>query len=300
MDTTQNLQDVLAEKRRIVEATLESSLPAVTASPSIIHDAMRYSIAAGGKRLRPILLLMTAELLGQEPEKCAFAAAAIEMVHSYSLIHDDLPAMDNDDLRRGKPTSHKVYGEAIAILAGDALLTLAFQIMSDPTHAEFFPPASLLAAGHELALASGTTGMLGGQVLDLQAEGRTVSIGELEAVHRWKTGKLLTAALRIGALLSQANPQEVESLTRYGEQIGLAFQVVDDILDLEGNAEELGKNPESDLQNQKATYPALLGLDESKRIADGLINSAKQALHIFGARAYYLHQLADYMAVRSH
>ncbi len=299
MEMTWSLQDVLTEKRRVVETALDTYLLSTTEMPPIIHEAMRYSIAAGGKRLRPIMLLMTADLLGREAEKFAFAAAAIEMVHTYSLIHDDLPAMDNDDLRRGKPTNHKVYGEAMAILAGDALLTLAFQIMTDPARAKLFPASSLLAAGHELALTSGTTGMLGGQVLDIQAEGRRIDAGELEAIHTRKTGKLLTAALRIGALLSQASPQQIEALTRYGEQVGLAFQVVDDILDLEGNAKELGKNPESDIEKEKATYPALFGLEESKRIANRLLNNAKQALYIFGERAYYLQHLADYMAARS-
>lgn len=300
MDTTRNLQDVLAEKGRIVESALDSYLPAAIDTPSIIHEAMRYSIAAGGKRLRPIMLLMTADLLEQKLENFAFAAAALEMIHTYSLIHDDLPAMDNDDLRRGKPTNHKVYGEAMAILAGDALLTQAFQIMADPAHAEVFSSSSLLAATHELALASGTEGMLGGQVLDLQAEGCEINAEDLEMIHARKTGKLLTVALRIGAILSQANPQQLEALTTYGEQVGLAFQVVDDILDIEGTAEELGKPPESDLQKEKATYPALFGLEESKRIASTLINNAKQALHIFGERAYYLQHLADYMAARNH
>ena len=300
MKTPRNLQDVLSGKRRIVESALERYLPDVSDNPSVIHEAMRYSIAAGGKRLRPILLLMSAEILGRNPEDFAFAAAAVEMVHSYSLIHDDLPAMDDDDLRRGKPTNHKVYGEAIAILAGDALLTLAFQIMSDPAHAELFPSKTLLAAGHELASASGTSGMLGGQVLDIQAEGRALHAEELEAIHRRKTGKLLSASLRIGAILCDADKQQLEALTRYGEQIGLAFQVVDDILDLEGNAEELGKNPQSDLQKEKSTYPALFGLQESKKIAHTLINNAKHALHIFGERAYYLEQLAEYIIARSH
>ena len=300
MDTRRTLHDVLAEKRGIVEAALENYLPAETETPPIIHKAMRYSVTAGGKRLRPIMLLMTAELLEQDSESVAFAAAALEMVHTYSLIHDDLPAMDDDDLRRGQPTSHKVYGEAIAILAGDALLTMAFQIMADSAHAHLFPPASLLAANHELALASGTKGMLGGQVLDLQAEGHTIAGEELKAIHRWKTGKLLTAALRIGGILSQASSQQLEALTQYGEQVGLAFQVIDDILDIEGSVQELGKNPKSDLLKEKATYPALFGLEESKKIAGALINNAKHALHIFGERAYYLYQLADYMATRSH
>ncbi|PID56391.1 polyprenyl synthetase [candidate division KSB3 bacterium] len=297
---TQSLQDVLSEKRRIVDAVLEKYLPPVCEKPSVIHEAMRYSMTAGGKRLRPIVLLMTAELFGKRAEDFAFAAAAVEMVHGYSLIHDDLPAMDDDDLRRGKPTNHKVYGEAIAILAGDALLTLAFRTLNDPVHTTRFSPEVLLAAGHELALAAGTAGMLGGQVLDLQAEGRTISAKELEAIHRWKTGKLLTASLRIGAILSAAEKPHLDALTRYGEGIGLAFQVVDDILDLEGNAEELGKNPERDLQKEKSTYPALFGLDESKKIAGTLINDARQALSLFGERARRLEQLAEYIYTRRH
>lgn len=290
----------LDDKRRLVEQALETCLPPADTLPPTLHEAMRYSTFAGGKRLRPVMLLMTAELFERDCRDMAFAAAALEIVHTYSLIHDDLPAMDNDDLRRGRPTNHKVYGEAMAILAGDALLTLAFQIMTDPTHLAHFDPVAIIHATRELALAAGSTGMAGGQALDMQAEQRQISLAELETIHRYKTGKMIAAAMRMGAFLAEARPEDLYAVTRYGELVGLAFQIVDDILDLEGTAETLGKNPASDLQRQKATYPSLHGVAQSKIFVEQLIKDAIQSLHIFGERAYYLIQLAEYMRSRTY
>ncbi len=299
MNTTQTLHEYLAQKRHIVEQALEESLSEDTGTPPLLLEAMRYSVFAGGKRLRPIMLLMTAEMLGQECQAVTFAAAALEIIHTYSLVHDDLPAMDNDDLRRGRPTNHIVYGEGMAILAGDALFTRAFQIMSDPKCGEVCSPSAQLQAMYELAEAAGACGMIGGQVLDILAEGQQITGKDLEQIHTLKTGKMITSALRIGAILSNAAPQQLEAVTMYGELVGLAFQIVDDILDIEGNADELGKFPASDLHKQKATYPALYGLNESKRRVRTLIHHAKQALRIFEEGAYYFYQLADYMQSRT-
>ncbi len=295
-----HLKLYLAEKRTLVEDALEAYLPKPKIYPPLIHESMRYSIFAGGKRLRPVMVLMTAEMLKQELTAVLFAAAAIEMIHTYSLIHDDLPLMDDDDLRRGRPTNHKVYGEAIALLAGDALLTLAFQIMADPEHMTYCSPSAIVAATYELAAAAGTFGMVGGQVVDIQSEQRQIKASELEYIHTHKTGKLITAALKMGAILSDATPQQLEAVTTYGEKAGLAFQIVDDILDIEGNPEELGKNTARDLQKQKVTYPAMHGIDESKAMTQKLLDEAKISLRIFGDQAYYFYQLADFMRSRTH
>ncbi len=295
-----NLTAYLEEKRQRIEDALEQYLPAADTYPAVIHEAMRYSVFAGGKRLRPVLLLMTAEMFGKDPTSMLFAAAAIEMLHTYSLIHDDLPAMDNDDLRRGRPTSHKVYGEDIAILAGDALLTRAFETMCHPDHTAGCSPASILAATHELAAAAGSRGMVGGQVLDMQAERRQITAEELDYIHQHKTAKLLTAALRMGAILSEAGPPQLEAVTEYGTSIGLAFQIVDDILDIEGNSEELGKNTHSDREHHKATYPSLHGLEHSKTLTQELIQRAKISLHLFGEQASPFFSLADFIGSRTH
>jgi geranylgeranyl diphosphate synthase type II len=300
METDRELKRYLAEKRMLVENALEKYIPKKDTYPSLIHESMRYSVFAGGKRLRPIMVLMAAELLGKEGSAISFAAAAIEMVHTYSLIHDDLPAMDNDDLRRGRPTNHKKYGEDIAILAGDALLTLAFQVMANPKHTAYCSPEAILAATHELGLAAGSCGMVGGQVMDMQAERRQIDPTELEYIHTHKTGKMLTASLRIGAILSDAKETQLAALTAYGENVGLAFQIVDDILDIEGSTEELGKNIKSDLYKQKATYPSVYGINESKTMAGEFVNNAKISLQIFGERAQYFYQLADYIISRTH
>ena len=300
METAFPLQHYLSEKRISIERALRTYLPSQATSPTLLHESMRYSILAGGKRLRPLLVLMAAELCGKEPEDVLFAAAALEMIHTYSLIHDDLPSMDDDDLRRGQPTNHKKYGEAVAILAGDALLTLAFQVMSDVRYRAVCSTDALLQATHELSCAAGSTGMVGGQMLDLEGEKRRISPEELQTIHALKTGKLLSVALRIGAILSEAPPETSNALNRYGERIGLAFQIVDDILDLEGDEAELGKSPQSDVANRKSTYPALYGVAESKILASNLIEQAHSALDIFGERARYLRDLATYIVARTH
>ncbi|GAK60439.1 polyprenyl synthetase [Candidatus Vecturithrix granuli] len=300
MNTVKDLKTYLREKQQIVEQALEHYLPPEASYPAIIHEAMRYSVFAGGKRLRPILLLMAAEMCAKPITDVLFAAAAIEMIHTYSLIHDDLPAMDNDDLRRGKPTSHKKYGEDVAILAGDALLTLAFQVMADPTQRSGCSAQAILSAIHELAFAAGTYGMVGGQVMDMQAEKRQIQPEELEYIHSHKTGKVLTAAVRIGAILADATSAQLEAVSTYGEKTGLAFQIIDDLLDIESSTETLGKPVHSDESRQKATYPALYGRERSRMIAQQLIDEAKRALHSFGDRAYYLILLANYIYTRTH
>jgi geranylgeranyl diphosphate synthase, type II len=300
MPDTPDLKTYLVAKQTSVDAALDTYLPRPDICPPIIHEAMRYSVFAGGKRLRPILILMAAELFHKSVAEVMFAAAAIECLHTYSLIHDDLPALDNDALRRGMPTSHIKFGEDIAILAGDALLTLAFQLMTDPQASQHCAPSAVLRATHELAIAAGTLGMVGGQVMDMQAEQRQISAAELEYIHQHKTAKLLTAAVRIGAILADATPADLYALTVYGEQIGLAFQIVDDILDLEGTTSELGKQAQSDLTNQKATYPMLHGMAASKAHAAHLINAAKISLQNFGSRAQYFSDLADFMITRTH
>lgn len=300
VEPTRSLQEYLAARRARVEAALDAYLPPADTRPPRLHEAMRYSVFAGGKRLRPILVLMAAELCGRAPDDVLFAAAAIELIHTYSLVHDDLPAMDDDDLRRGQPTTHAQYGEALAILAGDALLTLAFQIMSDPRHAAACSSDAIMRAARELSLAAGSTGMVGGQVLDLEAEDRQVTADELDRIHALKTGKLLTVGLRMGAILADAEPDTLTALSDYGQRIGLAFQIVDDMLDLESTEAELGKPVKSDLANRKSTYPSLHGLAESKRLAASLIRDARTAVQSFGERAWYLHELAEYILARTH
>lgn len=289
----------LNAKRQLVEAALAQYGPQANAFPPLLHEAMRYSLFAGGKRLRPIMVLMAAELLEKPLADVAFAAAADEMIHTYSLIHDDLPAMDDDDLRRGMPTNHKKYGEDMAILAGDALLTLAFEVVTDPRHTASCSPTALLRAAHELGQAAGSRGMVGGQVLDLQAEGRTIDAAELDAIHVHKTGKMITVSLRIGAILAGAGDAQLEALSTYGDNIGLAFQIVDDVLDIKGSPDKLGKNVQSDLEHHKATYPALYGLDESKALARKFVNDAKLCLQIFPERTEYFIQLAEYIISRT-
>ena len=250
---------------------------------------------AGGKRLRPILSIAGAEAVGADFEKVLPSACALEMIHTYSLIHDDLPAMDDDDLRRGNPTNHKVFGEAMAILAGDSLLTHAFQVIASnvPRNSE----ATIVEVIKRLAIASGSLGMAGGQAEDLLSEKKKISIEELERLHRHKTGKLIQCSVEIGAILGGATPRQVESLSRYGECIGLSFQIADDILDIEGG-EEIGKDIGSDVANEKATYPALMGLEESKRLAKDITDKALRSLEDFDFRADPLREIAKYVVYR--
>jgi geranylgeranyl diphosphate synthase type II len=290
---------VCDERRRQVEAALDAALPAERDWPATIHRAVRYSLFAGGKRLRPQLVLAAGEAVGGELGEVMPLACAVEMIHTYSLIHDDLPAMDDDDLRRGKPTCHKVFGEAIAILAGDALLTRAFQLMAGlPAGSDGERVARRLRATALLGEACGTAGLIGGQVMDLESEGRVVSPEELERLHRAKTGALLGACVSGGALLGGASGADLERLDRYGHAVGLAFQVVDDVLDATGAAEELGKTAGKDAASHKATYVSVHGLEPARALARELLGEALAALQPLGERGATLAYLARLIVER--
>ncbi|MGD0152149.1 MAG: polyprenyl synthetase family protein [Thermacetogeniaceae bacterium] len=277
----------LSAKAAMINEALDRCLPDAESYPASIHQAMRYSIFAGGKRLRGALVLAAAEALGRPQPPLLPAAAALEMIHTYSLVHDDLPAMDNDDLRRGKPTCHRVYGEAMAILAGDALLTLAFATLCSLQLAGFDAGAVAKVIG-EVASAAGTDGLIGGQVVDLESEGRAIDRQQLEYIHLHKTAALFAAALRTGAILAGAEQQDLQALTEFGLSFGLAFQITDDILDLTGDEALLGKPLNSDLVNQKATYPALYGLEQARRLAAVQMNMALQSIDRLGAGAAFM------------
>jgi len=292
-----DLQEYLAERRKLVDDALERFLPPDDAPPPTVHRAMRYSVMAGGKRLRPILVIAGAEAVGAAPETALPTACALEMIHTYSLIHDDLPAMDDDDYRRGRPTSHKVFGEAMAILAGDALLTLAFRLIAENA-ALVRDPRVVCEVVAEVAAAAGTEGMVGGQVVDIESEGKTVTAGTLDYIHTHKTAALIRASLRAGARLGGAAPDALAAVTTAGDRLGLAFQIVDDILDVEGSLAELGKTAGSDERKQKATYPAVHGLDASRRRARALIHEAKTALAPLGRAAAPIEALADFIFER--
>ena len=287
----------LEQRRARVDAALESALPPESAPPPAIHRAMRYSALAPGKRLRPILVIAGAEAVGGRGDDVLDTACALELIHAYSLIHDDLPAMDDDDYRRGRLTNHKVFGEAIAILAGDALLTLAFRLIAGNA-ARVAPPALVGAVVAEVADAAGTNGMVGGQVVDIESEGKTIAADMLDYIHLHKTAALIRAALRVGAMLAGARPEQVEAIGRAGQALGLAFQIVDDILDVEGSLAELGKTAGSDERKQKATYPSLHGLPASKRRARELIEETKRLLTPLGPAADPIRVLADFVLER--
>jgi geranylgeranyl diphosphate synthase type II len=290
-----NLRDYLALQQQIVDAELDRLVPPESTPPATIHRAMRYSLFAGGKRIRPILCMEAARAVAAEPAGVAACACSLELIHTYSLIHDDLPALDNDDYRRGKLTNHKVFGDAMAILAGDALLTLAFQVL-----AELDIPADRKAKLiSELSTASGTVGgMIGGQVADLEGEGKPPDAALLETIHRSKTGALLRASLRLGAIYAGASPEQYAALSCYGEHVGLAFQIVDDILDVEESSEALGKTAGKDAQQQKITFPAVYGLPRSRQMAEEECAHAHAVLAPFGDRAVRLHELADLIVKR--
>lgn len=306
------VQDLLHSGAELTDQALERLLPSPDTLPHSIHRAMRHSIFAGGKRLRPILSMEAARMTagtGEIPRGAADLGAAIEMLHTYSLIHDDLPALDNDDLRRGKPTCHVVFGEAIAILAGDALQTLAFQIISAlPT-----PPAITVAILHEVSLAIGTgvgpnsplpPGMIGGQVVDIESEGKRPTAELVESIHRAKTGALITTSIVSGGLYGAAShPSSEDTINRlrtFGEKAGLAFQIVDDVLDMTQSSEELGKTAGKDTASVKATWPAVYGIDQSRKDAAELIADAFAALEPFGQNAAPLKSLASYLVERKH
>jgi geranylgeranyl diphosphate synthase type II len=294
-----DLTSALGERRQWVEAELARALPPESAWPEGLHRAMRYSLFAGGKRVRPLLVVAASEAVGGSREDTRPLACAVEMVHTYSLIHDDLPAMDDDDLRRGKPTCHKVFGEATAILAGDALLTHAFQVLSEP------PPGwddtrlrRLMKATAELAQACGSQRLIGGQVADLEAEGREIDAASLERIHRSKTGALLTACTRGGAILAGAGEPELTHITSYGQSIGLAFQVVDDILDATEASEQLGKTAGKDRTAAKATYVRVHGLEQARATAGRLLGEALGAVAPLGPRGWLLEGLARLIVER--
>tara|TARA_B100001939_G_C16883900_1_gene592179 strand:- start:367 stop:1257 length:891 start_codon:yes stop_codon:yes gene_type:complete len=284
----------LSQARERVEAALDGSL--APERPESLREAMRYSLLAGGKRLRPILCLAACELAGGDGELAMPTAVALEMIHTMSLIHDDLPAMDDDDLRRGRPTNHKVYGEAVAILAGDALLTRAFEMVS--LRSPGVPPDRLLKVVGELSLVAGAPGLVGGQVVDLESEGKDVDLDTLEYIHLHKTGALLSACVITGATIGGADEALIAALRVYARGIGLAFQIIDDILDITASSEVLGKTAGKDLIADKTTYPKLLGLEESRRRADALVREAKAVLKPWEQRSMPLLALADFITSR--
>jgi len=280
-----------------VDAELDLVLPPAEQYPPSIHKAMRYSVFAGGKRLRPTLCLEVGRLFGGDEKGLLRLGSALELIHTYSLIHDDLPALDNDDLRRGRPTSHRVFGEAMAILAGDALLTLAFEIISDGRAGA---AACQLRIIHELAHAIGTQkGMVGGQVIDMESNDRTSDSATLDYIHSAKTGAFIRMAARAGAIYAQASEEDVARVTTYGEKIGMAFQIVDDLLDVLGSQAELGETIGKDAQQHKATYPALHGIELSKQVASRSAAEACAALEPYGERARILQGIAQYLIVRT-
>jgi geranylgeranyl diphosphate synthase type II len=289
------LPDFFEEDRQAVDAALERLLPPEATPPGSVHRAMRYSVFAGGKRIRPILCLETARVFNPQIEPALHAACALEFIHTYSLIHDDLPALDNDDLRRGKPTCHKAFGEALAILAGDALLTLAFEVIGEaPLAAE--RRAAILT---EVARSAGSVnGMVGGQVADVEAEGNQVGPEMLEYIHRSKTAALIRASVLSGALCAGASEEDVQRLRRFGEKIGWAFQVTDDILDVEESSAALGKTAGKDAVQHKATYPAVFGLEKSHQIARDLAGQAVAELAPYGESAARLRAVADFLILR--
>ncbi|WP_413308938.1 polyprenyl synthetase family protein [Bacillus sp. 1P10SD] len=295
---TRALETFAQEYKQLLEDELRRLVEKLKAPP-IIKESMIYSLEAGGKRIRPLLLFATLDAFGMNPKNGLFAAAAIEMIHTYSLIHDDLPSMDNDDLRRGKPTNHKVFGDAIAILAGDALLTYSFEVISQlPT--DVFSAESKLKLVVELAKAAGTEGMVGGQVADMEGEAKSLTLQELEYIHIHKTGKLLGFSVLAGGIMAGANQEQLDHLSGFAHHLGLAFQIQDDILDLVGNQEIIGKPVGSDTTNLKSTYPQLLTLEGARTALKEQIASAKENLDKTGLNTHLLSEITDLVASRDH
>ena len=289
------LKEFFAEQQRLIDAALDRFTPPESEHPSTIHRAMRHSLFAGGKRIRPILCIAAAGAVSDHSAAVMHAACSLEMIHTYSLIHDDLPALDNDDFRRGKPTCHKVFGEAMAILAGDALFTLAIQTLSRIDS----DPARVVALIRELSFASGTVdGMIGGQVTDIESERQMPTAELLDSIHRAKTGALLRASVRMGGIAAGGDAAQIEALSRYGEHVGLAFQIVDDILDVEESSEALGKTAGKDAAQGKITFPAVYGLEVSREMAQEQCGLSHEALSAFAAGAMRLHEIADLIVQR--
>jgi geranylgeranyl diphosphate synthase type II len=295
MDLKNYLKECLAR----VDRALDAHLPAEDTLPVTLHKAMRYSVFAGGKRIRPVLMIAACEAVGGDAERVLPAACAMEMIHTYSLIHDDLPAMDDDDFRRGRPTNHRIFGEAAAILAGDALLTEAFILLSDAQINARVPAEIRCRVLHTIARCAGSQGMVGGQVVDMESEGKAIDFPTLEYIHTRKTGALILAAIQAGALLGGADEASLAALTRYGEAAGLAFQIADDILDVVGDQAVIGKDVGSDQERGKATYVALLGLEEARVRARELRDLGVAALAPLGAPAEPLRRIAHYIVDRS-
>ncbi|MGB8370452.1 MAG: polyprenyl synthetase family protein [Verrucomicrobiia bacterium] len=290
-----DLQQFLATRTKTVNAALDKFLPSDKTRPATIHKAMRYSLFAGGKRMRPALCLAAAAACGGREADALPLACAVECIHTYSLIHDDLPAMDNDDFRRGKPTNHKVFGDGIAVLAGDALLTQAFEIAAQSRGWPRYPHQKIIL---EIARASGSLQLVAGQVADLEGEGKKLSVAELRYIHERKTSALLCCSVRLGGMSANCTAAQLKALTDFGYHVGLAFQVIDDILDVTQTSEQLGKTAGKDTRSQKATYPAIVGLEKSRKIAENLTAKAFAALKIFKGKAIALEALAEFLLKR--
>lgn len=289
----------LKEKASFIEDVLKDYMPKEEGYQKTVIEAMNYSLSAGGKRLRPILTLEACKVVGGNEEEVIPFAIAIEMIHTYSLIHDDLPALDNDDLRRGRPTNHKVYGEAMGILAGDALLNYAFEVMlAGSINKE--NPEKYLKAINEIAKGAGIYGMIGGQVVDVESENKQIEKEKLDYIHMNKTAAMMVGCMRAGATIGGANSEQMEEITKYAKNIGLSFQIVDDILDIVGDEAKLGKKVGSDIENHKSTYPSLLGLDKSKEIAHNLIDEAKKSIEKLSDNVDFLKGLAEYIIDREY
>lgn len=290
-----DLQEFAKTRANSVNAALDRFLPAATVKPATIHKAMRYSLFAGGKRMRPLLTLAAAAACGGRESEALPLACAVECIHTYSLIHDDLPGMDNDDFRRGKPTNHKVFGEGMAVLAGDALLTQAFEIAAQARGWSRYSHQDLIL---EIARASGSLQLIAGQVADLEGEGKKTSAAQLKYIHERKTSALLCCSVRLGGMSANCSAAQLKALTEFGYNVGLAFQIIDDILDITQTSEQLGKTAGKDTKAQKATYPAIVGMDKSRKLAEELTSRAFAALKSFKGRAVALEGLAQYLLKR--
>ncbi len=288
----------LDQQRQRIDQFLETCLPDQLTDPQKLYDSMRYSLLGGGKRVRPILTIAAAQALGYEDDAVLPFATSLEFVHTYSLIHDDLPAMDDDDYRRGRPTNHKVYGDGMAILAGDALLTMAFELCSRDLGNHNLTASQQLQIIRELAYGSGHQGMVGGQVMDIQAENQEIELVKLQKIHSHKTGQLIRAAVRIGGIIGGASSLQLESLTGYAEEIGLAFQIADDVLNMVGTREELGKDAGTDEKRGKQTYPSFFGLDGARQLGEDCVQRAIHHLEVFDHQADPLRQIATYIIQR--
>jgi len=292
-----DFKDYITTNRKRIDHALDHFLPGATAKPATVHKAMRHSLFAGGKRLRPVLAMAAAEACGGDPEHALPGACAIECIHTFSLVHDDLPCMDDDDFRRGKPTCHKIFGEGVAVLAGDALQASAFEILTTARATKQYGVADYV---RELAATSGSRELIGGQVMDLEGEGQELDHGQLRAIHEKKTAALLTTSVRFGGMSADATPRQLDLLTGFGRALGLAFQVIDDILDVTQTTEKLGKTAGKDEAVDKSTYPAIIGLEPSRKEATRLTQKAISSLSAFGKKGHRLDQLAHYLLDRDY